>query len=159
MFKLSIGTGIILTVLGLGGYVMSGGASPTALIPAAFGILFIVFGYLARKESMRRHAMHGAALLSLLGIIGSFKGTIAAVTMLGGGVVERPQAAIAQAIMARDVRRLPGARRPFIRQCTPETRASAESIRNIPCPVCLPNHPSSAPPATSRRSSVRSLDA
>lgn len=100
MSKLSIGTGIILTVLGLGGYAFSGGASPTALIPAAFGILFIVCGYLARKESMRRHAMHGAALLSLLGIIGSFKGTIAAITMLGGGVVERPQAAIAQAIMA-----------------------------------------------------------
>jgi fucose 4-O-acetylase-like acetyltransferase len=100
MSRLSIGTGIILTVLGLGGYAFSGGVSPTALIPAAFGILFIVFGYLARKESMRRHAMHGAALLSLLGIIGSFKGTVAAVTMLGGGVVERPQAAIAQAVMA-----------------------------------------------------------
>jgi uncharacterized membrane protein len=100
MFKLSIGTGVILTVLGLGGYFMSGGVSPTALIPAAFGVLFILFGFLARKESMRRHAMHGAALLSLLGIAGTFKGTIAAVTLLGGGVVERPQAAIAQAIMA-----------------------------------------------------------
>lgn len=100
MSKLSIGTGIILTVLGLGGYAFSGGVSPTALIPAGFGILFIVLGYLARKESMRRHAMHGAALLSLLGIAGSFKGTVAAITMLGGGVVERPQAAIAQAIMA-----------------------------------------------------------
>ena len=100
MSKLSIVTGIILTVLGLGGYAFSGGVSPTALIPAGFGILFLVFGFLARKESMRRHAMHGAALLSLLGIIGSFKGTIAAITLLGGGVVERPQAAVAQAIMA-----------------------------------------------------------
>lgn len=100
MSKLSIVTGIILTVLGLGGYAFSGGVSPTALIPAGFGVLFLVFGYLARTESMRRHAMHGAALLSLLGIIGSFKGTIAAVTLLGGGVVERPQAAIAQAVMA-----------------------------------------------------------
>lgn len=100
MSKLSIVTGIILTVLGLGGYAFSGGVSPTALIPAGFGILFLVFGFLARKESMRRHAMHGAALLSLLGIIGSFKGTIAAVTLLGGGMVERPQAAVAQAIMA-----------------------------------------------------------
>ena len=100
MSKLSIVTGIILTVLGLGGYAFSGGVSPTALIPAGFGVLFLVFGYLARTESMRRHAMHGAALRSLLGIIGSFKGTIAAVTLLGGGVVERPQAAIAQAVMA-----------------------------------------------------------
>ena len=100
MSKLSIGTGIILTVLGLGGYAFSGGVSPTALIPAGFGILFIVLGFLARKESMRRHAMHGAALLSLLGIIGSFKGTVAAVTLLGGGVVERPQAVNVQAIMA-----------------------------------------------------------
>jgi hypothetical protein len=100
MFKLSIGTGIILTVLGLGGYILSGGVNPTALIPAAFGVLFILFGFLARKESMRRHAMHGAALLSLLGIVGTYKGTIAAITLLGGGVVERPQAAIAQAVMA-----------------------------------------------------------
>lgn len=100
MTTLSIVTGIILTVLGLGGYAFSGAVSPTALIPAGFGVLFLVFGFLARKESMRRHAMHGAALLSLLGIIGSFNGTVDAVTLLGGGVVDRPQAAIAQAIMA-----------------------------------------------------------
>jgi hypothetical protein len=99
MFKAAIWTGVILTILGVGGYLYSNGVSPTALIPAGFGILFILLGVLARKESLRKHVMHAAALLSLLGIIGSFKGTVAAVTLLGGGTVERPQAAVAQAIM------------------------------------------------------------
>ena len=100
MFKVAIWTGVILTVLGVGGYLFSGGVSPTALIPAAFGIVFIVLGILARKESLRKHVMHVAAVVSLLGIIGSFKGTVAAVILIGGGTVARPQAAIAQAIMA-----------------------------------------------------------
>ncbi len=100
MYKIAIWTGVILTILGVGGYLLSGGVSPTALIPAAFGVLFIILGFLARKESLRKHVMHVAALLSLLGIIGTFKGTIAAVTLLGGGTVERPQAAVAQAVMA-----------------------------------------------------------
>lgn len=99
MFKVSIWTGIILAVLGIGSYVMTGAASPTALIPAAFGILFIIFGVIARKEALRKHAMHGAAVLSLLGIAGSAGGVLSTLTLLGGGTVDRPEAAIAKAAM------------------------------------------------------------
>jgi hypothetical protein len=100
MFNVSIWTGIILTVLGVGSYLMTGAASPTALIPAAFGTLFIILGFIARKDTLRKHAMHGAAVLSLLGIAGTAGGVLSTLTLLGGGTVERPEAAIAKAAMA-----------------------------------------------------------
>ncbi|MFN0159117.1 MAG: hypothetical protein ACKVRP_13730 [Bacteroidota bacterium] len=96
----SIILGIILTLLGVVGYVMSGAASWTALIPALFGILFIVAGVVGKNEKLRKHAMHGAAALSLIGILGSFGGLMKLFTMMGGGEVERPAAVIAQSIMA-----------------------------------------------------------
>jgi hypothetical protein len=100
MFKVSIWTGIILAVLGVAGYLLTGATSPTALIPAAFGILFIILGFIARKETLRRHAMHGAAVLSLLGIAGTASGVLSTITLIGGGTVERPEAAVAKAAMA-----------------------------------------------------------
>jgi hypothetical protein len=42
----------------------------TALIPAAFGIVLIVLGAIARRgERARMHAMHAAAMVGLLGAI------------------------------------------------------------------------------------------
>jgi len=42
----------------------------TALIPAAFGIVLIILGLIARNGSdkVRMHTMHGAALIGLLGV-------------------------------------------------------------------------------------------
>ena len=45
------------------------GKSATALIPAIFGGLLVLFGLLAFKESMLKHAMHGASVVGLLGVI------------------------------------------------------------------------------------------
>lgn len=62
--------GAILIVLGIVGYVMSGQASITALIPAFFGIALAVLGIAARaKESLRKHLMHAAVIVALLGFI------------------------------------------------------------------------------------------
>lgn len=47
----------------------AGKKSPTALIPAAVGVLLAFFGVLALKESMLKHAMHGAATVGLLGAL------------------------------------------------------------------------------------------
>ena len=44
-------------------------ASVTALIPAFLGAPLLLLGLLAMKDSMRKHAMHGAAVLSLLGFL------------------------------------------------------------------------------------------
>ncbi len=43
----------------------------TALIPALFGLPLGFLGMLALKERMRKHAMHAAALIALLGLVGS----------------------------------------------------------------------------------------
>ena len=63
--------GVLLTLLGLAGYVLTGASSPTALIPAIFGLLLLALGLLARSEPMRKHAMHAAATVALLGCGGA----------------------------------------------------------------------------------------
>lgn len=101
MPKLSINIGILLIILGVLSYILTGAASATALIPAFFGIVFIGLGLLTRKkESMRKHAMHAALLLAILGIGGSFGGLLSLIGAIGGEMPERPSAAIAQAVMA-----------------------------------------------------------
>lgn len=101
MSKLSISIGILLIILGVASYVLTGAASPTALIPAFFGLVFLGLGILgARNEPMRKHVMHAALLLAILGIGGSFGGLINVLGVLGGGELERPAASYGQAIMA-----------------------------------------------------------
>lgn len=92
--------GVSLIFLGFISYFLTGMESLTALIPAAFGLVFFILGLAARKESIYKHVMHGAAVLALLGLLGTFGGLIDLFSMIGGGSVERPNAAIAQAVMA-----------------------------------------------------------
>lgn len=70
---LSIVCGIFLIIVGAAGYgygLASGNASITALIPAAFGILFVLFGTVATaREALRKHLMHASAALGLIGFI------------------------------------------------------------------------------------------
>ena len=63
--------GVLLTLLGLAGYVLTGASSPTALIPVIFGLLLLALGLLARSEPMRKHAMHAVATVALLGCGGA----------------------------------------------------------------------------------------
>jgi len=100
MAMLTILLGAALVLLGVGGYLLTGMVSWTALIPAIFGVPFLVLGLLAGKPTARKHAMHGAAGLSLLGLAGGVMGVPKLVTLLGGGEVARPAAAISQSIMA-----------------------------------------------------------
>jgi hypothetical protein len=66
----SVVVGILLTGIGLWGYFGTGTSSPTALIPAAFGVPLVLLGFLAYKDRLRMHAMHGAVLIGLIGFIG-----------------------------------------------------------------------------------------
>ena len=63
--------GVLLTALGVAGYVMTGAVSPTALIPAWFGLPLVALGYVSRSEAMRKHAMHAAATIALVGCGGA----------------------------------------------------------------------------------------
>lgn len=92
--------GILLVVLGIGGYILTQGVSMTALIPAVFGIVQIGLGLIAQNESRRKHAMHIAAALGVLGFFGSFKGLIKVIASMTGAGLDRPAAAYSQSIMA-----------------------------------------------------------
>ena len=71
MASTTIVFGVILIVLGLAGFFLTGGISPTALIPAFFGTILLVLGFLARAENLRKHAMHAAAAVGLIGFLGA----------------------------------------------------------------------------------------
>jgi hypothetical protein len=98
--NITIGFGIVLIVLGLAGYFWTDMVSPTALIPAAFGLLLIIFGALARDDKRRKMAMHIAVGVGLVGFVGTVAGLFKLFTLLAGGQVDRPKAVVAQAIMA-----------------------------------------------------------
>jgi ABC-type Na+ efflux pump permease subunit len=75
-------------------------ASPTALIPAVFGILLVLLGMVARNPARRKMAMHIAVIVGIVGFFGSVRGLGATALMLTGQPAARPAAAISQAIMA-----------------------------------------------------------
>ena len=70
---ISIICGIVLILIGVTGYaygMSTEHASVTALIPAFFGIVIAVLGFVARgRESLRKHLMHAAVVIALLGFI------------------------------------------------------------------------------------------
>jgi hypothetical protein len=96
----SILFGVLLILLGLWGYFGTGTSSPTALIPAAFGLLLVIAGVLAQAESRRKHAMHAAAMVGVLGFLGSVNGWANIGAVLSGAEVPRKEAVIATSIMA-----------------------------------------------------------
>ncbi|NLY01008.1 MAG: hypothetical protein GXY83_33375 [Rhodopirellula sp.] len=73
MAQLSAALGILLIALGLVSYFGTGRESVTALIPAFFGLPILIAGLVGLQESFRKHAMHLATLLALLGLIGALE--------------------------------------------------------------------------------------
>ncbi|MEI6416520.1 MAG: hypothetical protein WCO92_02235, partial [Verrucomicrobiota bacterium] len=71
MSSLSIIFGLLLNIIGLVGFFGTGSTHYTALIPCALGLLLIISGLIARKENLRRHAMHVAVLVAFLGFLGT----------------------------------------------------------------------------------------
>jgi hypothetical protein len=95
----TLALGVALIVLGLAGYFLTGATSLTALIPAAFGLVIALAGVIARDERKRKHAMHAAVVVALLGFLGSIRGLL----QIGGvfdGTAARPAAVVSQTIMA-----------------------------------------------------------
>ena len=100
MPKFSIVLGIIFIVMGLYGYFGISSESITALIPTFLGIPLLVLGWIGLNEKYLKHAMHGAAVLTLLGFVGTVSGLIKFFRMLGGEEMQRPAAVTVQAIMS-----------------------------------------------------------
>ena len=76
MAKTTIGFGVVLILLGLGGYVLSGGVSITALIPAFFGLPILILGVVAQRGYLQRISLYGVLVLAVLGLLGSVRGSI-----------------------------------------------------------------------------------
>ena len=77
--------GALLVLVGIVGYSTSEVQPPpmTALIPAFFGAALVVCGALAFKDNLRKHVMHLAAMIGLVGAIGGFMPLIRQVNKTG----------------------------------------------------------------------------
>jgi hypothetical protein len=100
MGVVTIVLGVFLGVLGVVGFVATGSEHPTALIPSGFGVLFMLLGVLARRDRLRMHVMHVAAMLGLVGFAATARGLVGLAQLLAGGDLERPAAAVSQSLMA-----------------------------------------------------------
>ena len=98
MPTLSLFTGVLLLAVGLGGFVGTGAHAPTALIPAALGVLLIAAGLVGRNARARMHAMHAAVLVALVGVLGCLPGIFRLPALLTGQPVARPVAVVSQCI-------------------------------------------------------------
>ncbi len=100
MAHVTIAFGLLLIVLGVGGYFGSKRVSKTALIPTFFGVPILALGLVALKDEWQRGALYGAVGLAVLGFLGAGRGLPGLWRMLRGGTVQRPAAVIAQSVMA-----------------------------------------------------------
>ena len=91
--------GVLLILIGIIGYgygMTGGAASPTALIPAVLGLILAILGFLAKaKEDLRKHIMHAAVVVGLLGFLGTASSFLKIPALLNG-TAERPAAIVAQ---------------------------------------------------------------
>ena len=98
MAKLTIAYGVIFILMGLYGYFGISSESITALIPTFLGIPMLILGWLGLNEKYLKHAMHGAAVLMLLGFIGTSIRILPA--FFSEEPIKRPAAITMQTIMA-----------------------------------------------------------
>jgi len=69
MAPIAIVFGVLLVALSGISYLFAEAYSPTIFIPSFVGVPLIILGVIAMKESARKHAMHVAAVLGLLGFV------------------------------------------------------------------------------------------
>jgi hypothetical protein len=81
--RITLLLGVLLIVLGAVCYLATDLVSWTALIPAIFGAAFIALGLLGGKDNLRKHAMHAAATL---GLVGAIAGLVMVVRGLVNGI-------------------------------------------------------------------------
>ena len=73
MAKTTVGFSLALIMLGVLSWILTGRSSATALIPSGFGLALALAGVLAAVDKYRKHALHAAAAISILGIVGALQ--------------------------------------------------------------------------------------
>lgn len=94
MNKIAIAFGVLMVLIAPVSMVAAGHVSPTAFIPAGFGLVLIVCGIVAGNPSLRMHAMHAAALVGLLGLLGGLGMSVP--KLVKGDELARPIAVYSQ---------------------------------------------------------------
>jgi hypothetical protein len=89
--------GLLLVALGVGGFVGTGSVHLTALIPAGFGLALGLLGLVALKDGLRKHAMHLAAMVGLIGAVGG--AVMLLLPVIKGAAIEFPVAYACQSAL------------------------------------------------------------
>ncbi len=102
MAKTTIVFAILLILLGGAGFCVTGCAHPTALIPAAFGLVLLLCGVVARTDDSRKRMlwMHVAVTVGLLGFLGGAIMAAMALVRAHGAPLDHPIAMEEQVAMA-----------------------------------------------------------
>ena len=105
MPSVSVAFGLFLTFVGLIAFSVTyhPDAKPpfTALIPTGFGVALMILGRLGFNDGLRKHTMHGAAMVALIGFLGAAgMGVPKLIKLLGGDESVLPRAVTAQLGMA-----------------------------------------------------------
>ena len=87
--------GAALVILGVFGYIKSGGDSITALIPAFLGSPIIIFSLLSLKPKFLKVGMHVNVVIALAGFVATFKDTL---SLLSGQEFDNELAAYSKAL-------------------------------------------------------------
>jgi hypothetical protein len=76
--------GILLTLLGIWNYTAEGASSLWSLMPAVYGLLAILFGFLQGRWE-HKNALFGAMLMGIITLISSIRGLWYLIILLSGG--------------------------------------------------------------------------
>lgn len=102
MAKTTVYFGVVLILLGILSFILTGNKFPTSLIPAFFGILLVIFGRLAETPDAKRRMlfMHIAVTVGLLGFLGTATSLVYVVQLFNGKLFPYPAAVEEKAAMA-----------------------------------------------------------
>ncbi len=81
MPKITLAFAGALVLLGLATWLGAGRTSVTAMIPSFFGIPLGLAGVIALRDKWRKHAMHVAAAIALIGALGAFSRALPALSL------------------------------------------------------------------------------